>query len=106
MMARREGSVKTLTRNAGRHKKGYRTFFVFGISLIYHIEGHRDCSTVSTSRTESDSVVAIVLLPTGPQSSPAALVISIGVGVRAVVLCKDELSNKYIQSEIRYKITH
>ena len=45
-------------------------------------------STVPPLGTECDGVIAIVLLSTGPQSRPAAFVIRVGVGVRAVALCR------------------
>ena len=39
-------------------------------------------------RAESDGVVAVLLLSTGPQSGSAAFVVSVDVGVGAVALCK------------------
>ena len=64
------------------------------------------CSTASTLRAKSDGVVAIVLLRARPQSGSAALVIRIGVGVRAVALCGGESLNKHIRGEICCKTTH
>ena len=86
---------------------GYKDSSLVSESQVTFISLPYDyCSTASTLRAKSDGVVAIVLLRARPQSGSAALVIRIGVGVRAVALCRGESLNKHIRGEICCKTTH
>ena len=70
------------------------------INITFNVAGPTTLSSASSGRlvymwvsisvhhlrAESDGIIAVFLLFTGPQSGPAGLVVSIGVGVRTIAL--------------------